>query len=194
MTKISFLVAAHNEEKIIAKTLLNLLNLPYDNYEVLIGLDGCTDKTEEIVRGFTKKSKKIRYFSLNLRKGKPEVIDFLMKKTTGEIVIINDADWIFTLDGNEKLEEYLSVFKDKKIGGIAESFPVEWDKKKIKSGNIGFRIVAYGTYFWFEFQKKKFAAERKGKLYVENPKMFLTNVFRRKLYKKSLSLGDDFER
>ena len=50
--KISFLIPAHNEEKIIATTISHLLKIPYDNYEVIIGLDGCTDKTEEIVKNF----------------------------------------------------------------------------------------------------------------------------------------------
>ena len=53
--KLSFLIPAHNEEKIISKTLNNLINLPYENYEVLVGLDGCTDRTEEIVKRFKAK-------------------------------------------------------------------------------------------------------------------------------------------
>ena len=54
--KISFLIAAHNEEKIIGKTLENLLRLPYSNFEVIIGLDGCTDNTEKIVKNYCEKS------------------------------------------------------------------------------------------------------------------------------------------
>ncbi len=47
--KISFLMAAHNEEKIIGEALDSLSKIPYENYEVIIGLDGCTDGTEGIV-------------------------------------------------------------------------------------------------------------------------------------------------
>ena len=57
--KISFLIAAHNEEKMIGSTLKNLLSLPYKNYEIIIGLDGCTDRTLEIVKAFKKRNKKI---------------------------------------------------------------------------------------------------------------------------------------
>ncbi len=71
--KISFLIPAHNEEKIIGKTLDNLFNLPYNNYEVIIGLDGCTDNTEQIVRKFRKKSNRFGYYKFDLRKGKPAV-------------------------------------------------------------------------------------------------------------------------
>jgi len=55
MKKISFLISAHNEEKIIGRTLENLINLPYENYEIILGLDGCTDNTERIVKSFERK-------------------------------------------------------------------------------------------------------------------------------------------
>ncbi len=66
--RISFLIAAHNEEKVIGETLKNLANLPYRNYDVIVGLDGCTDKTENLVKEFAKKSKKFKYYKLNIRK------------------------------------------------------------------------------------------------------------------------------
>ncbi|MFA6889259.1 MAG: glycosyltransferase, partial [Candidatus Woesearchaeota archaeon] len=81
--KISFVIPAHNEEKIIGKTLSNLYKLPYEKYEVLIGLDGCTDKTEDIAKSFTKKSGKFKYFKMKSRSGKPDVIDYLIKKSKG---------------------------------------------------------------------------------------------------------------
>jgi len=197
--RISFLIAAHNEERIIGKTLKNLLELPYDNYEVVLGLDGCTDRTEDIVKEFCKKSKKFRYYKLNLRQGKTAVINKIIKNARGEIIIINDADWIFIARNKESLEEFISVFNDAKVGSIAESFPVEWQEDKIRKGNLGYKMVAYSSYFWLEFQKKNFtygkAGEKnKGMLYLKEPTMFLTNIFRKKLYKDSFSLGDDFER
>jgi len=192
--KLSFLMAAHNEEKIIAQNLTNLISIPYENYEVLIGLDGCTDKTEEIVKSFCKKSKKIKYFSLNLRKGKPAVINTIMKKATGDIIIINDADWEFRYGSRERLAEFLKVFDNNKIGGIAESFPVEWDKVKLRSGNTGFKMVAYSSYYWFDYQKKYMSIKKNDIQVITKPMMFLTNIFRKKLYKENTSLGDDFER
>lgn len=192
--KLSFLIAAHNEEKIIAKTLDNLLNFPYDDYEVILGLDGCTDGTEKIVKEFCKKSKKFRYYKLNLRQGKPAVINSIIKHAKGEIVIINDADWLFTVKDRKMLEKYLAVFNNPRVGGIAESFPVEWQEEKLKIGGAGYKMVAYSAYLWLDFQKKNFTFKEKEMTYLKEPTMFLTNVFRRKLYKKNFSLGDDFER
>ncbi len=192
--KISFLMAAHNEEKIIRKSLNNLLNLPYKDYEVIIGLDGCTDNTEIIVKEYVAKSKKFKYFKLNLREGKPAVINEIIKKASGEIMIIHDSDWIFKFNDKKTLYNFLFVFNDKKIGGIAESFPVEWGREKIRKGNFGYQMVAYGTYFWFKFQKEKFSRKEGDLIYLKEPVMFLTNVFRKKLYRENSSLGDDFER
>ena len=109
--KISFLIPAHNEEKIIAKTLENLINLPWQNYEVIVGLDGCTDNTESIVKKFQEKFKRIKYYKLNLRRGKPAVIDRIIKYAKGEIIIINDADWIFSVKDKESFYDFISAFE-----------------------------------------------------------------------------------
>ncbi|MEM3074317.1 MAG: glycosyltransferase [Candidatus Pacearchaeota archaeon] len=192
--KISFLIAAHNEEKIIGKCLENLLNIPYNNYEIILGLDGCTDKTEEIVKKYVKKEKKIKYYILNLRQGKNVVINRIIKKASGDICIINDADWIFVFKNKSKFHEMMKFFDDPNIGGIAESFPAEWHKDLIRNGNIGYKMYAYSTYLWFEFQKKKFCYRKNNLLYLKEPTMFLTNIFRKELYQDNKSLGDDFER
>ena len=193
LPKLSFLIAAHNEEKIIVKTLKNLLNLPYKNYEIILGLDGCTDNTESIAKEFCKKSKRLKYYKLNLRQGKPAVINSIIKHANGEIVVINDADWIFNVKDRKTLEKYLAVFNNPKIGGIADSFPVEWTYS-LEKGNLGFKMVAYSSYFWLYYQKKKFTYKKNNITFLKEPTMFLVNIFRRKLYKENFSLGDDFER
>ena len=136
-------MAAHNEEKIISKSLNSLLNLPYDNYEVLIGLDGCTDNTERIVNKFVNKSKKFKYYKFNLRNGKPPVINSLIKKAKGEIIMINDADWEFWAKDGKTFLRFIKVVENPLIGGIAEAFHLEWNEKKIENGNMWYRMIAY---------------------------------------------------
>jgi glycosyltransferase involved in cell wall biosynthesis len=192
--KISFLIAAHNEEKIIEKTLKNLIKLPYKNYEVVIGLDGCTDNTEGIVQEYCKKSERIRYYKLNLRQGKPAVINSIIKKASGDIIIINDADWIFKVKDSKTFQSFVNVFVEKKIGGISESFPVEWNPERFNKTNWVYNMVAYSSMLWLSFQKKKFTFTRNKIRLIKQPRMFLTNIFRKELYQKNFSLGDDFER
>ncbi len=196
--KLSFLVPAHNEEKIIAKTLNHLIGLPYNDYEVIIGLDGCKDNTLSIVKEFQKKSSKIRYFELNSRKGKPEVIDTIIKQATGNVIIINDADWQFKVNKKEDIQEMVSLFKDPKLGGISESFPIEFDKDLLfNSKSFAFKSAAFANSFWFDYQREKFTKKQNNMLYLDKEKMlfpFLINIFRKELYKKNVTLGDDFER
>ena len=192
--KVSFVIPAHNEEKIIGKALSNLYKLPYEKYEVLIGLDGCTDSTEKIVKSFSSKSKRFKYFNLKTRSGKPEVVDYLIKRAKGDIIIINDADWIFRFNDKNSLKKFLMIFRNEKIGGIAESFPVEWDENKLELANIWYKVVAYGNYFWIKSQKENFTEKIGDLSYIKEPAMFLTNIFRKEFYEKNLSLGDDFER
>ena len=140
------------------------------------------------------KSDKIRYFRLNLRSGKPAVIDAIIKNASGDIIVINDADWIFKVDNPASFNRLFSVFDREDIGGIAESFPVEWDEYNMKNSNFGYKMVAHSTFLWLEYQKEKMTYKKEDLVYLSTPTMFLTNIFRKSLYKKNISLGDDFER
>ncbi len=194
--KISFLMAAHNEEKIIKKPLENFkkIHLMDKNAEFLIGLDGCTDRTLEII----KKYPFVKYLNLKGRNGKPEIINKLVKKSKGEIIIIHDADWIFNVESEKKLEELKNEFNDKKLGGIAESYPIEYSPNNLdKIGSLGHIGTLWGNYLWMDFQKKKYTYRKNKKLYAKFSKNnfpFLVNIFRRKFYNENITLGDDFER
>ncbi len=50
--KFAFIVPAHNEEKIISKTIYSLSGLiyPKKNYDVFVIADNCTDQTAQIAR------------------------------------------------------------------------------------------------------------------------------------------------
>ena len=54
--KVSIIVPAYNEEKIIAKSLESLVNQTYQNLEIIVVDDGSTDRTSEIAKYFKKHS------------------------------------------------------------------------------------------------------------------------------------------
>ncbi|MBI2057033.1 glycosyltransferase family 2 protein [Candidatus Pacearchaeota archaeon] len=190
---ISFLMAVHNEEKIITKTLKNLISLPYKDYEIILGLDGCTDKTEEIVKSFEKKSKKIKHYNLNIREGKPAVINKIIKKAKGEIIIINDADWIFKVKNKNSLKQLLEIFNDPKVGCIADSFSVQYPARK-EAGILEIGVMMQNQ-IWIDYIKEH--GKKINNLWIIANKNFsplIVNIFRKKLYKQNQTLGDDFER
>lgn len=74
MEKLSLVIPAYNEEKRIGPTLKEYSDFFEDlysrkvlDYEILIVINNTRDRTEEVVRSFSRKNKKIRY--LNLKPG-----------------------------------------------------------------------------------------------------------------------------
>ncbi len=74
MKKVSIIIPAYNEEKRIKKTLehynsyfKNLKKEKKLDFEIIIVISGTTDKTEEIVKKYSKKNKEIKY--LNFKQG-----------------------------------------------------------------------------------------------------------------------------
>jgi len=171
---ISFLMAAHNEEKNIARALNNLCRIKGDN-EILVGLDNCTDETLRIVATYP-----VKYCVFDKeRLGKNEVINRLVKLAQGEIIIIHDADWIFQAT-KEDLEELEETFKSRtNLGGIADPFPIQYPLRK-EAGMLE-RGVMIQNKLWMDYNKK-----------YGGP--LLINIMRKELYEPSTSLADDFER
>ena len=82
----SIIIAAYNEEENIAAKIENTLALDYpsDKLEILIGSDGSTDRTAEIVQQFT--DPRIHFYDLP-RSGKNGVLNTIVPKATGEILV-----------------------------------------------------------------------------------------------------------
>src|SRR5713101_2143334 len=81
---VSILLSAYNEEDVIADRLKNLLDLDYprERLEILVGSDGSTDHTCEIIKQFN--SEGIRLVAFEERRGKASVINDLVSLATGE--------------------------------------------------------------------------------------------------------------
>jgi len=116
------LMAAYNEEAIIQHKIdsIFLTNYPKNRIKVIIGSDGSTDKTDEIIEASIQKYKQIELIKLAGRSGKPEVINQLVnhyesnhKNSDSDIFIMTDANVIFEPD---TLFELAKNFKNSKIG------------------------------------------------------------------------------
>ncbi len=91
MSKYTFalLIPVYNEEKTIEKVLKKVNSLDFVD-EIIIVDDGSKDKSFEIAKNF--ESSKIKVYSLGKNKGKTAAIDFAIKKSTSEVLAIQDAD------------------------------------------------------------------------------------------------------
>lgn len=88
---VSLLIAAHDEEAVIGEKIVNSLALDYppDRLEIWIGADGCTDRTEEIVRACA--DPRVRLSSAP-RAGKAAVLNRLAALAQGDVLVMSDAN------------------------------------------------------------------------------------------------------
>jgi biofilm PGA synthesis N-glycosyltransferase PgaC len=111
--RISILIPAYNEEKVIGAKIENLCTLDYDpgRMEILVGSDGSTDRTDEIVQGF--RDPRVRLVRLSGRSGKSAVLNRLVQEAGGEILVFSDANVM--LD-RAALKMLLRHFADPSVG------------------------------------------------------------------------------
>ena len=110
---VSLLVAAYNEESVIEERILNALALDYPagKLEVVIATDGCSDRTNDIVRRFAAQG--VRLFAYDRRRGKATVLNDSVPRLTGDIVILSDANTFTDPDAARRLARW---FADPALG------------------------------------------------------------------------------
>lgn len=115
--KFSILMCVYNEEKFIGSALENVIKQVrkyHAGAEILVGIDGGNDRTDEIARSFKKKFKRLMVHKFAQNKDRTRTLNWLIGKTKGEIIIINDGDRLLNTDLN-KVEK---IFDDKKVGAL----------------------------------------------------------------------------
>ncbi len=102
--KVTVVVAAWNEESLIARRLDNLLasDYPEDRLEIIIASDGSTDRTNEIVAEYAERDDRVRLLALP-HHGKTPTVNAGVAAATGDIVISSDAGTMFAEDTIRKL-------------------------------------------------------------------------------------------
>lgn len=115
--KMSLIISAFNESSIIRARVENIAaqSSGFENLEVLIGSDGSSDDTVQILQDLSRKYKWLRVFAYKERRGKASVLNDLVKQSTGEVLIFSDANTIFDSDAIKNL---VTNFSDRRIGGI----------------------------------------------------------------------------
>jgi glycosyltransferase involved in cell wall biosynthesis len=87
---VSVLMPAYNAEKFIAAAINSILNQDYLNWELLILDDASTDKTAEIIGGFS--DSRIKVFHHSENQGYLLSCNELFKKAEGDFITFLDAD------------------------------------------------------------------------------------------------------
>jgi cellulose synthase/poly-beta-1,6-N-acetylglucosamine synthase-like glycosyltransferase len=117
---ISVIMAVHNEEKVIIEKVRSIFNTDYpeEQFELLIGSDASTDRTNEIMNIYSSDNPGLLFFPFEQRRGKGEVINELRIKARGEILILSDANVMFS---ENTLFELAKHFKNNDIGLVGSN-------------------------------------------------------------------------
>lgn len=117
INKLSIVIPAYNEEKTIAQIIRKVLELNLSQWniakEILVVNDASQDRTAEIVSEIASRQKDIKLLNHNKNIGKSQSVKTGILASTGDLVVIQDAD----LEYNpENFIDFITEFlKDKSL-------------------------------------------------------------------------------
>jgi cellulose synthase/poly-beta-1,6-N-acetylglucosamine synthase-like glycosyltransferase len=113
--RVTVLLAAFDEEGCIRQKVQDCLALDYpaDRLEIVIGCDGCTDRTADVARAAG--GGRVRVVELSPRRGKASVLARLVPAVQGEIVVLTDANVSFAPGA---LRALARRFRDPSVGAV----------------------------------------------------------------------------
>ncbi len=115
---VSVLIPMHNEEKVASNILDLLIQADYsrEKLEIIPINDFSEDRTREIIEGYAKQYPCIKpLHRYEGDRGKPAALNEAIKKATGEIVIVFDADY---LPPKGILKSIAVCFNDPEVGAV----------------------------------------------------------------------------
>ncbi len=117
---LSILIAAYNEEKVLAKTIQSVLNTTYPGtISLWIVDDGSTDKTSEVVEAFAAKETRVHLIRQD-NKGKALALRHGLNVISDDIVVTLDADTQFQPDTLFRLVQPLQDDRVAAVSGQAK--------------------------------------------------------------------------
>lgn len=133
---VSIVIVAHNEATTLPAKVDSLLasNQSERIREILIGLDGSTDNTAEVLA--TCADSRVKVTSFATRRGKPSVLNDLVPTCQSEVVLLADARQIFDQDCVRQL---LTHFADETVGVVSGELVLRSDPtQSAAAAGIGF--------------------------------------------------------
>ena len=131
---VTLVVAAFNEEKVIASKLENALALSYPaaKLDIVVVADGSTDRTVEIVRSFT--DPRVRCLHDPRRRGKSHALNRAVETTSAAVVLLSDANNRYSLNAIEVL---VTRLMQPGVGGVSGAKRIVPDATRAASTGDG---------------------------------------------------------
>lgn len=112
--KISVAMAVYNGEKYIEKQINSIIGQLKEEDELIISYNHSIDKTEEIIRHYQEKDKRIKFYICE-KKGVINNFENAVLQCKNEIIFLSDQDDIWV---NSKVETILKYFENPEIAGV----------------------------------------------------------------------------
>lgn len=137
---LSIVIPAYNEEKRIGRVLEQYIDFFKENLEIIIVLNGCRDRTEEVVQKTQRKYPNIvRYFDIK-EVGKGRAIIKGFKEAQGDLIGFVDAD------GSTSPMEYGHLIS--RINGADGVIASRWKKgARVENRTFIRKIISLGFVF-----------------------------------------------
>ena len=122
--RITVLVPAHNEEKVIERCLQSIYTNAYPNFEVMVVNDASTDATKHIVNLYAKLHPEynLRVIHRHRNTGKGAALNYALNRyVKSKFVMMLDADSVLASDA---IERAISYFSDQTVVGVAANVQI----------------------------------------------------------------------
>jgi cellulose synthase/poly-beta-1,6-N-acetylglucosamine synthase-like glycosyltransferase len=158
LPKVSVLIPAHNEEVVIERTIKAMLRLDYpkDKLEIVVINDNSRDRTGEIADEYASKYPYVKVVHTkppHAGKGKSGALNQGLAHSTGEVIVVYDAD-----NTPERKAVYylvLALLNDPKAGAVVGKFRVVNAATNLLTRFINIETICFqwmaqaGRFFWF---------------------------------------------
>jgi cellulose synthase/poly-beta-1,6-N-acetylglucosamine synthase-like glycosyltransferase len=143
--RVTLIVAAFNEESVIAQKLENCMQLDYpgERLQIVVASDGSADRTNQIVESYRHCGIELASFA---RVGKTGVQNRMAATAQGEILVFSDANAMYRPDAIRKL---VRNFADPRVGGVCGQLVYA-----VQGGGAGAAENAYWSYEKFMKQRE----------------------------------------
>ena len=120
LPRVAVLIAAYNEADCIRARIENLLSLNYPALQIVVGDDGSSDETANILKSITNDQLHYEFFPDN--RGKSAVLNDLVASSDAEVLVFTDANTKFHDDALVHLVRHL---EDSTIGAVCGELQLE---------------------------------------------------------------------
>lgn len=141
-------IPAHNEEKNIANLLDSILlqeNKFHKLEKIIVACDACSDNTEQIVREYSKKDKRIEVINDGRRLGQARRLEKFYGINKSEIFVTFDGDTV--LATRQTLDELVKPFENPEIGLVGGNDTPCTPRTFVE------KIAAAKINFWYQVRK-----------------------------------------